>query len=98
MIICSCNVITSANIQLAIERLAAADPGALITPGLVYHAMGKTPDCRGCMPNFVALVYSILDKMQKEGRYLPPARRERQRRPRQTGTAERQALLEDASS
>ncbi len=82
MIICSCNIISSANIQLTIERLVAEDRDAMITPGMVYHAMGKKPDCRGCMPNFVALVYKILDRMREEGRYLPPARPKRRRRNR----------------
>lgn len=77
MIVCSCNVITSANIQLTIERLVAEKPNALITPGLVYHAMGHVPNCRGCMPHFVALVYKILQKMQMDGRYLPPPRQPR---------------------
>ena len=31
-----------------------ADPDTIITPGKVYRALGKSADCGGCMPLFLA--------------------------------------------
>ncbi|MGS5046186.1 MULTISPECIES: (2Fe-2S)-binding protein [Mameliella] len=33
--------------------MRAADPETLITPGKIYHALGKAADCGGCMPLFL---------------------------------------------
>ncbi|MDO5621971.1 MAG: (2Fe-2S)-binding protein [Paracoccus sp. (in: a-proteobacteria)] len=33
--------------------MRAADPDTIITPGKIYHALGKRADCGGCMPLFV---------------------------------------------
>jgi bacterioferritin-associated ferredoxin len=54
MIVCSCAVITSEDIHRAIAWMRAADPDTIITPGKVYRALGKRPDCGGCVPLFVA--------------------------------------------
>jgi bacterioferritin-associated ferredoxin len=53
MIICHCNGITSSQITAAVEWMRAADPDTVITPGKVYHALGKRADCGGCMPLFL---------------------------------------------
>lgn len=54
MIVCSCAVITSEEIHRAIAWMRAADPDTIITPGKVYRALGKRPDCGGCITLFVA--------------------------------------------
>ena len=54
MIVCSCAVITSEEIHRAIAWMRAADPDTIITPGKVYRALGKRPDCGGCVSLFVA--------------------------------------------
>jgi bacterioferritin-associated ferredoxin len=54
MIVCSCMRITDRDIQAAISWMRAADPHTLITPGKVYRALGKAPDCGGCIKLFVA--------------------------------------------
>ena len=54
MIVCSCAVITSDDISRAIAWMRAADPDTIITPGKVYRALGKRPDCGGCISLFVA--------------------------------------------
>ncbi len=54
MIVCSCAVITSDDIGRAIAWMRAADPDTIITPGKVYRALGKRPDCGGCIALFVA--------------------------------------------
>jgi bacterioferritin-associated ferredoxin len=54
MIVCSCAVITSDDIHRTIAWMRAASPDTIITPGKVYRALGKTPDCGGCITLFVA--------------------------------------------
>lgn len=53
MIICSCQCISDREINAAIDWMRAADPETLITPGKIYHALGKKADCGGCMPLFL---------------------------------------------
>lgn len=54
MIVCSCAVITSDEIHRTIAWMRAASPDTIITPGKVYRALGKTPECGGCITLFVA--------------------------------------------
>jgi bacterioferritin-associated ferredoxin len=54
MIVCSCSHISDRDIRSAIAWMRASDPYALITPGKVYRALGKSPDCGGCIRLFVA--------------------------------------------
>lgn len=53
MIICSCQAISDQDIHAAIDWMRASDPNTIITPGKIYHALGKAPDCGGCMKLFV---------------------------------------------
>ncbi len=53
MIVCHCQNITDREIHAAIDWMRAADPDTLITPGKVYHALGKAADCGGCVPLFL---------------------------------------------
>ena len=54
MIVCQCQAISDRDIHAAIDWMRAADPRTIITPGKVYHALGKRADCGGCMPLFLA--------------------------------------------
>jgi len=54
MIICSCNAISDKDIHAAINWIRAADQRTIITPGKIYRALGKAPECGGCMKLFVA--------------------------------------------
>jgi bacterioferritin-associated ferredoxin len=54
MIVCSCAVISSDDIHRTIAWMRAASPDTIITPGKVYRALGKRPDCGGCIALFVA--------------------------------------------
>lgn len=54
MIICSCQVISDKDVHKAIDWMRAADKTAIITPGKIYHALGKSPECGGCIKLFVA--------------------------------------------
>lgn len=54
MIICHCQNITDRDIDAAIDWMRAADPDTIVTPGKVYHALGKSAECGGCMPLFLS--------------------------------------------
>lgn len=54
MIICHCQSISDHDIHAAIDWMRAADTDTLITPGKVYHALGKKADCGGCVPLFLS--------------------------------------------
>lgn len=54
MIVCSCQHITDKDIHAAIGWMRASDETTIITPGKIYHALGKRADCGGCMKLFVA--------------------------------------------
>ena len=54
MMICHCNGISDRDIHAAIDWMRASDATAIITPGKVYRALGKRPDCGGCLPLFLA--------------------------------------------
>ena len=53
MIVCHCNAITDHDIRAAVNWMRAADADTVITPGKVYHALGKRAECGGCMPLFL---------------------------------------------
>ena len=53
MIVCQCNAISDHDIRAAVNWMRAADPQTIITPGKVYRALGKRPDCGGCLPLFI---------------------------------------------
>ena len=53
MIVCHCTQISDHDIRAAIDWMRAADPETIITPGKIYHALGKRADCGGCMPLFL---------------------------------------------
>jgi bacterioferritin-associated ferredoxin len=53
MIVCHCQSISDHDIRAAVAWMRAADAGTIITPGKIYHALGKRADCGGCMPLFL---------------------------------------------
>jgi len=53
MIVCHCTQISDHEIHAAVNWMRSADPDTIITPGKVYHALGKAADCGGCMPLFL---------------------------------------------
>jgi bacterioferritin-associated ferredoxin len=79
MIVCSCMRISDRDIHQAIAWMRAADPHTLITPGKVYRALGKSPDCGGCIRLFVENMRANDMLKVPTGLRLPPAR---------TGTAQ----------
>ena len=53
MIVCHCQAITDHDIRAAVDWMRASDPDTVITPGKIYHALGKRAECGGCMPLFL---------------------------------------------
>ena len=53
MIVCQCNAITDRDIHAAVDWMRAADETTIITPGKVYRALGKKPDCGDCLSLFI---------------------------------------------
>ncbi|MDC0657954.1 (2Fe-2S)-binding protein [Leisingera sp. SS27] len=66
MIVCHCTQISDHDIRAAIDWMRSADPETIITPGKIYHALGKSADCGGCMPLF-------LDTMRASSKLEVPA-------------------------
>jgi bacterioferritin-associated ferredoxin len=50
MIVCSCNLVTRRDLECVIEEILAEDPYAVLTPGLLYHRLGRRGKCGGCFP------------------------------------------------
>lgn len=65
MIVCSCARISDRDIREAIGWMRAADPATVITPGRIYRALGKAPDCGGCVRLFV-------EQMRKDANLAVP--------------------------
>ena len=61
MLVCSCNVITRAEIEAVITDLLDEDCWRLIVPVQVYHAMSKRGKCCGCFPNVVGLIVEVTE-------------------------------------
>lgn len=74
MIVCHCMRISDHDIRAAVDWMRAADPDTIITPGKVYHALGKRPDCGGCMPVFLDTMRGC-DSFGVAGRDTPPVLR-----------------------
>jgi bacterioferritin-associated ferredoxin len=53
MIVCHCTNITDHEIRAAIDWMRAADSETIITPGKVYRALGKRPNCGDCLDLFM---------------------------------------------
>ena len=83
MIVCSCNVITSHEIESVITGFLEADEWQLITPGMVYHAMAKRGKCCGCFPRVIDMIVSVSEayhrrKSTPEAQIIPFISRIRQ--------------------
>lgn len=71
MIVCSCNVVSSAEIEAAVEELLAGDADVVLTPGMIYRAIGVRPKCGTCLRHVVELMHSHRESIQ------PPVERKK---------------------
>ncbi len=76
MIVCHCQSITDHDIRAAVDWMRASDPDTVITPGKIYHALGKRADCGGCMPLLLDTM-RLRDSFPVPGGEAPPMLRNR---------------------
>ncbi|MFD0986060.1 (2Fe-2S)-binding protein [Methyloligella solikamskensis] len=62
MIVCSCSMISSQDIEDAVQALRTADPLVVLTPGLIYKYLGKRPSCGNCLPLITKLMVAYDDE------------------------------------
>lgn len=58
MIVCSCNVVSHEEIETAVEELVSGDADVVLTPGMVYRAIGVRPKCGTCLQHVVRLMHA----------------------------------------
>jgi hypothetical protein len=56
MIVCHCNRICHRQIEVGCSLAIAAEPNAVLTPVRVYNALGKRPQCGGCLTLAASLI------------------------------------------
>ena len=61
MIVCSCNIVSHLEIEAAVEDLVSADANVMLTPGMVYRAIGVRPKCGTCLKHVAALIHAHRD-------------------------------------
>ena len=61
MIVCHCNLIDHTEIERATAQLRVGDRLKIVTPVMVYHALGKRPRCGGCLPLATSIMHSSTD-------------------------------------
>lgn len=104
MIICSCNVITDRDIDVAVSEIMSTGPVLLPTPGVVFRHLNKKMNCCRCAPIAVSAIYAAMDRLEHTTRICPFAlaeararlirieeRRERRQRRIDAQIAERRA-------
>ena len=99
MIVCSCQVITDADIELALVDILRRPNAPLPTPGVVYRHLAKKMVCCGCSPLAVSTIYEKIDQLAARGVLCPYAcayAKDRLRKCASETTAER--LIERAPS
>jgi bacterioferritin-associated ferredoxin len=61
MIVCSCNVITMAEIRRAVGELEAGPEPGVITPGVVFRRLGYRPQCGCCLGTVARVIEHSLE-------------------------------------
>lgn len=73
MILCSCAVVSDRDVEVALIEILSAPNAPLPTPGLVFRYLEKKMDCCGCAPLAVATIYTIVERLERDGRVCPCA-------------------------
>jgi bacterioferritin-associated ferredoxin len=71
VIICSCNVVTDRDIDIAVAEIMSSGPGILPTPGVVFRHLNKKMNCCTCAPVAVAAIYAAMDRLASTTRVCP---------------------------
>jgi hypothetical protein len=73
MIVCSCAVITDAQIEQALVEILSQPDAPLPTPGVVYRHLQKKMVCCSCSPLAVSTIYQKIDELAEKGVVCPYA-------------------------
>ena len=73
MIVCSCAVISDAEIEQALVEILSLPDAPLPTPGIVYRHLEKKMVCCGCSPLAVSTIYQKIDELAEKGLVCPYA-------------------------
>lgn len=73
MIVCSCNVISDADLEQALIEILNQPTPPLPTPGVVWRHLSARMRCCGCAPLAVDTIYSKMKKLEAESRICPHA-------------------------
>lgn len=71
MIVCSCAVISSCDVEEAIVEIMLAPKAPLPTPGVVFRQLRKRMQCGGCAPLAVEAIYEAMDRLRNDVRICP---------------------------
>jgi bacterioferritin-associated ferredoxin len=71
LIICSCNVITDRDIDVAVSEIMSTGPGLLPTPGVVFRHLNKKMNCCRCAPIAVSAIYAAMDRLERTTQVCP---------------------------
>lgn len=71
MIVCSCRVITDADIEQALIEILSAPSAPIPTPGVVFRHLSSQMNCCGCAPLAVETIYSKMSELIASGRICP---------------------------
>jgi hypothetical protein len=73
VIVCSCAVISDAEIEAALIEILSVADAPLPTPGVVYRHLEKKMVCCGCAPLAVSTIYQKIDELAQRGLVCPYA-------------------------
>jgi hypothetical protein len=73
MIVCSCSVISDADIEAALVEILSQPDAPLPTPGVVYRHLAKKMVCCGCSSLAVSTIYAKIDELADKGVVCPYA-------------------------
>lgn len=75
MILCSCAVLTDKELARVVAAMFAEDPQTVVTPGSVFHRLGKRIVCGGCGPLVVeAIAQAVAAHQQSQPQTAPRSR------------------------
>ncbi len=64
-------MITAEDIHETVSALRTKDPFVVLTPGLIYRALGKRPSCGNCLPHISRLMVGYDEEGPSSAASLP---------------------------
>lgn len=61
MLVCQCNLISTADIENIVVDILDDDPWQLVVPAHIYRELGKRGQCCGCVPNIVDIIGKVTE-------------------------------------